>query len=141
MSVKLFVDTNILIYAHDLDAGRKHSTAAALLKKLWEEETGVLSTQVIQEFYVNITRKIPRPLSPAQARGFIVNYFSWPVVINGTETIRRASEIQEQSRISFWDALIVAAAIAGRADQIVTEDLQAGETIEGILIVNPFFGE
>jgi predicted nucleic acid-binding protein len=124
----------------NLDAGRKHAAAAALLKKLWEEETGVLSTQVIQEFYVNITRKIPRPLTPAQARSFIVNYFSWPVVINGTATIRRASEIQELSRISLWDALIVAAAVEGRADKIVTEDLQAGETIEGIVIVNPFSG-
>jgi predicted nucleic acid-binding protein len=100
----------------------------------------VLSTQAIQEFYMNMTRKIPRPLTPAQARGFIVNYFSWPVVINGNATIRRASEIQELSRISFWETLIVAAALEGRADQIVTEDLQAGETIEGILIVNPFSG-
>ena len=138
MNGKIFVDTNILIYAHDLDSGMKHEKAAALLGQLWESETGVLSTQVIQEFYVNVTRKIPHPLSPAQARGLIDNYFAWPIIINGTETIRRASEIEERYRLSFWDALIIAAAVEGRADQILTEDLKAGETIEGIQIVNPF---
>ena len=61
MNGRIFVDTNILIYAHDLDSAVKHETAASLLRQLWEEETGVLSTQVIQEFYVNVTRKIPRP--------------------------------------------------------------------------------
>jgi predicted nucleic acid-binding protein len=138
MSVKIFVDTNILIYAHDLDAGSKHETAADLLRQLWESETGILSTQVIQEFYVNVTRKIPHPLSPAKARRLIENYFAWPVIVNGTEAIRRATEIEEQYRISFWDSLIIAAAVEGRADQILTEDLKAGETIEGIQIVNPF---
>ena len=138
MKGKTFVDTNILICAHDLDSGMKHETAAALLRQLWEAEPGVRSTQVIQEFYVNVTRKIPHPLSPALARGLIDNYFAWPVIINGTGTIRRAFEIEERSRLSFWDALIIAAAVKGRADQIVTEDLKAGETIEGIQIVNPF---
>ena len=138
MSARIFVDTNVLIYAHDLDADRKHAIASDLLKNLWEEETGLLSTQVIQEFYVNITRKIPHPLTPVEARGFILNYFSWPVVINGQQNIRRASEIEERYLLSFWDALIVAAAIDGRAHQILTEDLQAGEVIEGIQIVNPF---
>ncbi len=138
MNGRIFVDTNILIYGHDLDAGVKHETAAALLRQLWEEETGVLSTQVIQEFYVNVTRKIPHPLSPNQTRGLIETYFAWPIIVNGSGTILRASEIEERYRLSFWDALIIAAAVEGRADQIVTEDLKAGETIEGIQIVNPF---
>jgi predicted nucleic acid-binding protein len=138
MNGKIFVDTNILIYAHDLDSGMKYAAAAGLLKQLWESETGLLSTQVIQEFYVNVTRKIPHRLSPIQARGLIDNYFAWPVIIIDTGTIRRASEIEERYRLSFWDALIIAAAVKGRADQIVTEDLKAGETIEGIEIVNPF---
>lgn len=73
----------------------KHDAAVALLRQLWDLETGILSTQVIQEFYVNVTRKIPRPLSPAKARGLIENYFAWPVIINDTENIRRASEIEE----------------------------------------------
>jgi predicted nucleic acid-binding protein len=138
MRGKIFVDTNILIYAHDLDAGVKHETAAALLRQLWEEETGILSTQVIQEFYVNITRKIPRPLSPAQARELIDNYFAWPVVVNGTQTIRRASEIEERYRLSFWDALIISAAVQANADRVVSEDFSTGAMIEGLLIVNPF---
>ena len=137
MSGKVFVDTNILIYAHDLDSGVKHETAAALLRQLWEEKTGILSTQVIQEFYVNITRKIPHPLSPAQARELIDNYFAWPVIINGTETIRRASEIEERYRLSFWDALIIAAAVQANADRVISEDFSTGAMIEGLLIVNP----
>jgi predicted nucleic acid-binding protein len=138
MKGNTFIDTNILIYAYDVDAGVKHRVAAALLKQLWEEETGVLSTQVIQEFYVNVTRKIPSPLTPAQARGLISVYFAWTVVINGTETIRRASEIEERYRLSFWDALIVAAAVQADVDQVISEDLKAGETFEGVRIVNPF---
>jgi len=137
MSGKVFVDTNILIYAHDLDSGVKHEAAATLLSQLWEEKTGVLSTQVIQEFYVNVTRKIPHPLSPAQARGLIDNYFAWPIIINGTETIRRASEIEERYHLSFWDALIIAAAIQANADRVASEDFSAGVMIEGLLIVNP----
>ncbi len=130
MTGRIFVDTNILIYAHDLDSGVKHETATALLRQLWEEETGVLSTQVIQEFYVNITRKTPHPLSPAQARGLIDNYFAWPAVVNGTETIRRASEIEERYRLAFWDALIIAAAVQANADRVVSEDFSAGAVIE-----------
>jgi predicted nucleic acid-binding protein len=138
MNGKIFVDTNILIYAHDLDSGMKHEKAAALLGQLWESETGVLSAQVIQEFYVNVTRKIPHPLSPAQARGLIETYFAWPVIINGTGTIRRASEIEERYRLSFWDALIIAAAVQANADRVVSEDFSTGDMIEGLLIVNPF---
>ena len=76
MKDKVFLDTNILIYAHDIDAGIKHDVALSILKIIWEEETGIISTQVIQEFYVNVTRKIPNPITPVLARGIIINYFS-----------------------------------------------------------------
>jgi predicted nucleic acid-binding protein len=76
MKEKVFVDTNILIYAHNLDAGVKHDIAVSVIEGLWEKETGVLSTQVLQEFYVNVTRKIPASLSPAEARGVIENYLA-----------------------------------------------------------------
>lgn len=138
MTGKVFVDTNVLIYAHDLDAGSKHTIAAAILKDLWSTRLGMLSTQVLQEFYVNVSRKIPSPLSPAIAREIVRSYCAWPVQVLEPEMILRASEIEERHRLSFWDALIVTAALAGHAGKILSEDLQSGKMIDGILIENPF---
>lgn len=135
---KVFVDTNVLIYAYDLDAGPKRAVAAAILKELWSTRLGLLSTQVLQEFYVNVTRKIPSRLAPAVAREIISAYCAWPVQILEPEMILRASEIEERHQLSFWDALIVTAALAGHAAKILSEDLQPGKTIEGVLIENPF---
>lgn len=138
MKGSVFVDTNILICAHDCDAGLKHDLAVSLIAHLWESRSGVLSTQVLQEFYVNVTRKIMKPISAAQARGVIGNYLAWQVEHNEPETILLASEIEERYQFSFWDALIVAAASSARVERILTEDLQNGQVIEGILIENPF---
>ncbi|MCP9455872.1 MAG: PIN domain-containing protein [Nitrospira sp.] len=138
MSVKLFFDTNILIHAYDLDAGEKREHARRALQDAWENENGILSTQVLQEFYVNVTRKIPQPIPPAKARGILGNYASWDVVRNGLKTILMASEIEERHRLSFWDSMIVAAAAEGGATRILTEDLGHGQVIEGIEVVNPF---
>ena len=138
MKGKIFVDTNIIIYAHDLDSGPKHDIAKTIIEDLWEEKSGILSTQVLQEFYVNITRKIPTPLLPAQARGVIENYLVWRVELNGPETILLASEIEERYNLSFWDSMIVAAARNAEAEKILTEDLNPGQILEGILIENPF---
>jgi predicted nucleic acid-binding protein len=138
MKGKIFVDTNIIIYAHDLDSGPKHDIAKTIIEDLWEEKSGILSTQVLQEFYVNITRKIPTPLLPAQARGVIENYLVWRVELNGPETILLASEIEERYNLSFWDSMIVAAARNAEAEKILTEDLNPGQIVEGILIENPF---
>lgn len=138
MKDKIFVDTNIIIYAHDLDSGPKHDIAKTIIEDLWEEKSGIISTQVLQEFYVNITRKIPTPLPPAQARGVIENYLVWRVELNGPETILLASEIEERYNLSFWDSMIVAAARNAEAEKILTEDLNPGQIVEGILIENPF---
>lgn len=138
MSVKVFVDTNVLIYAYYLDAGAKHNAAAARVRDIWERRYGVTSTQVLQEFYVNVTGKIPTPLSQARARGVPQSYFSWQIEWNGPDTILLASEIEERHRIAFWDAMIVAAAIRGGAERILTEDLNHGQVIEGVQIHNPF---
>ena len=138
MKGKIFLDTNILIYAHDKDAGPKYQIASALLKELWEGENGVLSVQVLQEFYVTVTRKIMKPIAPAQARGVIRNYLCWQVERNDPDTILFASELEERHQLSFWDALIVAAASNARVDKILTEDLNHGQVIEGIRIENPF---
>ncbi len=137
MSDRIFVDTNILVYAHDLSAGDRHAKASAVIESLWEAATGITSTQVLQEFYVTVTRKIKNPLTPAEAREIIRNYLAWPVQINDPETTIRASEIEEKNSLSFWDALIVAAALRLQAQKIITEDLNHGQIIEGILVENP----
>ena len=137
MSDKIFIDTNILLYAYDLDAGMKHTVAADILRKLWIDDSGVLSTQVLQEFYVNVTAKIPKPLSPARARAAISRYSVWPVEENNADSVIRASEIQERYRLSFWDALIIAAAAKSGARTLLSEDLNNGQVIEGLKIVNP----
>lgn len=138
MSDKVFVDTNVLIYAHDLDAGDKRTVATALLKELWAMRRGLLSTQVLQEFYVNVTRKIPSPLSAPAAREIVREYCAWQVEVLGADTILRASEIEERHEVSFWDALIVTAALQGHAGKILSENLNPGQIIEGIPIENPF---
>ena len=137
MSGKAFVDTNVLIYAHDIDSEGKHQSAKRILKELWNTRTGVLSTQVLQEFYVNVTRKIPKPLAKAVARSVVNSYFSWCVETTAAE-ISAAFRIEDEARIAFWDALIVAAAVKAGADRILSEDLNAGQTISGVRIENPF---
>ena len=137
MSDRIFVDTNILVYAHDLSSGDCHAKASAVIESLWEAGTGVISTQVLQEFYVTVTRKIKNPLKSAEAREIIRNYLAWPVQVNDPETTIRASGIEEKNSLSFWDALIVAAALRLQAKKIISEDLNHGQIIEGILIENP----
>ena len=138
MADKVFVDTNILVYAHDLDAGAKYEQAAALVSDLWESRNGFLSTQVLQEFYVTLTRKVSSPLSKLEARKLLQKYSNWNVVLNDPSMISQASEIEESYNISFWDALIVSAAYSQNVPTILTEDLTHGQIIEGILIENPF---
>jgi predicted nucleic acid-binding protein len=138
MSGKVFVDTNVLVYAHDLDAGEKCETARSLLRDLWRSRSGVISTQVLQEFYVNVTRKIARSISLPEARGVLDVYSAWQVESILSPDILRASEVQERYRLSFWDALIVVAAAKGGAEVLLTEDLHAGQLIEGVRVTHPF---
>lgn len=138
MSGKIFLDTNILIYAYDIDAGDKHKIAHEIVKGLWEKKTGVLSSQILQEFYVNVTKKITNPLTPVEARWIIRSYVCWDIKKSTPMSVIMASEIEEKYRISFWDALVIVAAYEAGVDKILTEDLNSGQIIEGILIENPF---
>jgi predicted nucleic acid-binding protein len=138
MHDRTFVDTNVLVYAHDLDAGKKHEVARARVTELWESQSGVISTQVLQELYVTLTRKIPSPLNRAQVRRILNNYLAWDIAVNDGSVILQASEIEEAYSISFWDAMVVAAASMKNAAIILTEDLNEGQQLEGITIVNPF---
>lgn len=137
-SDRTFVDTNVLIYAHDVDAGRKHEVATLLLRTLWVERTGILSTQVLQEFYVNATRKIRKPLTKAEARSVVDTYAPWCTDGLTTSDLAAAFQIEDQARIGFWDALIIAVAARAGARRVVSEDLNAGQSIAGITIHNPF---
>lgn len=101
---KAFVDSNVLIYAHDVDAGPKRDVAKALLRDLWLARTGVLSTQVLHEFYVNVTRKIRTPLSKAEARAVVGTYVPWCLEPE-TSDVNEAFRIEDEAGISFWDAL------------------------------------
>ncbi len=138
MSDKIFVDTNVLIYAYDADAGIKRDTAAAVLRELWGGRSGVLSAQVLHEFYVNVTGKIATPLAKPSARAVIDAYAPWCVNTTPAETFA-AFRIEDEARISFRDALIVAAARKAGAVRILSDDLNAGQSIAGIRIENPFF--
>ena len=137
MSDKVFIDTNILIYAHDTEAGLKRERAAEVLLELWSTKLGVLSTQVLQEFYVNVTRKIPVPLEKSTARDIVERYSVWPIVTIDSALILRASKIEERHQLSFWDSLIIAAAQKTNASKLLSEDLNAGQEIGGVLIENP----
>ena len=106
-------------------------------KTLWTERTGVLSTQVLQEFYVNVTRKIQSPLSKDLARLVVSSYAIWCVDTTAAE-ISTAFRIEDESRIGFWDALIIYAAAKSGATRILSEDLNAGQRIAGVLVENPF---
>jgi len=138
MAGKIFLDTNIFIYAHNLDAGVKYEKGSRVIKDIWEKGNGIISTQVLQEFYVHLTKNIADPLSPTVARNLARNYLSWEVVHTGPETIFHASEIEEQYGLSFWDSLIVSAASEAKAEKIFTENWIHGQMIEGMLIENPF---
>jgi predicted nucleic acid-binding protein len=138
MSVVTFVDSNILIYAHDLDAGEKRERAVTRLQALWDTGTGRLSVQVLQEFYVNATRKLATPVARSTAREVIKTYGVWVPRATTVETVTRATNIAEFAQLSFWDALIVASAEEVGAEEILSEDLNDRQVIAGIRIINPF---
>lgn len=137
MPEKTFVDTNILIYAHDVDAKGKHAAAKSILRELWSERSGVLSMQVLQEFYVNVTRKIATPLPKDTARQIVNSYAIWCMETTPAE-IAAAFRIEDESRIGFWDALIVASAVKAGTVRILSEDLNAQQMTAAIRIENPF---
>lgn len=137
MSARYFVDTNILMYAHDTGAGTKHQRAKALVEDLWRDRSGIVSTQVLQELCVNLRRKAGRPVDVRTAREIVADYLTWNVVINTGRSILDALEIEERYGISFWDALIVQAAEAAGTTVLYSEDLSDGQVYRGVHVVNP----
>lgn len=133
-----FVDANVLVYAHDRSAGYKRVEAQNLLRELWQSRLGCLSIQVLQEYYVTVTRKIANPLLPEQAQDILLHLGRWrlhsPVVSDIQETIG----IQTSYGISFWGAMIIQSAVRLQCDTIWSEDLNAGQGYAGVTVVNPF---
>lgn len=138
MSDKAFVDTNILVYAHDRGSGEKHGTARDLIEEMWRNRNGVLSTQVLQEFYVNVRRKAIRPIPAAEATQLLSDYLAWEIVVNDGPSILDAIELERQYKISFWDALIVQAAAVSRTSVLYSEDLSHEQRYSGVTVLNPF---
>ncbi len=137
MSDKCFVDTNILIYAHDTSAGLKHQRARALVEDLWNSGKGVLSTQVLQELCINLLRKVSPPLPLEEVRLLIRDYLAWEVVTNNPASVLQALDIEERYQTSFWDALIIQAAEHSGAAILYSEDLSAGQHYGETQVVNP----
>jgi len=140
MSDKCFVDTTILVYAHDRSAGVKHQRAQRLLEQLWNSGQGVLSTQVLQELCVNLRRKVKAPLPVEEVRLLIRDYATWEVVSNTPESILQALDIETRYNTSFREALILQAAESAGASILYAEDLAAAQHCGSIQIVNPLIG-
>lgn len=138
MSVRAFVDTNVLVYAHDAGAGERHRVAADLVRGLWESRSGVLSTQVLQETWVNLRKKAARPVARDEALALIEDYCRWEVVVNTAASVVAATGLEERFGLSFWDALIVQAAQSAGVETLYSEDLSDGQTYGPVVVVNPF---
>jgi predicted nucleic acid-binding protein len=138
MSDKYFVDTNILMYAHDPSAGEKHERARELVEEMWRDRTGVVSTQVLQELSVNLRKKVRRPLDAKATRDIVADYLTWQVIVNGGESILEAIDLELRYQISFWDALVVHAAQMSSAEVLYSEDLSDGQRYGSVRVINPF---
>ena len=139
---KVFLDTNLLLYAYDAGSSAKHAVAVRILEDLWKSGNGILSTQVLQEFFVSVTKKIPKPLSVAVGREIVEDFLKWKIVLVEGRTILRASDLHEkQPKYAFWDSLVIQSAIEGGARWLLSEDLRDGQRIGDLTIRNPFLHE
>jgi predicted nucleic acid-binding protein len=137
MMEKYFVDTNILVYAHDRATGLKHERARQLVERLWATGQGVLSTQVLQELCINLRRKVSPPLSVDVIRALIQDYLSWEIVVDAPGSVLDALDIEVRYGTSFWDALILQAAESSGAAILYSEDLADGQRYGSIQLINP----
>ena len=135
---RAFVDANVLVYAYDQSAGRKKVVAEQLLGELWASGTGRLSVQVLQEFFVTVTRKVPVPLSSADAAERVRELTAWTVFSPGAGDVLAAIDLHRAADLSFWDAMVVHAAAESGCEILWTEDLAAGRVIRGVRVRNPF---
>lgn len=135
-----FVDTNILVYAHDVSAGFKYERARSLVKELWETQEGCLSVQVLAELYVTLTRKVSRLVADEMATQIVADLATWRSHEAAVGDLLAAIQIQRRYGISLWDALVIRSALQLGCDVIWSEDLTAGQVYAGVRVVNPFAG-
>jgi len=133
---KVFFDTNVLVYAQDLDAPHKRERSRQLMAEVAASGGGVISTQVLQEYYVTATRKLG--VTPLAAKSVVQSFRMFEIVQLSPDLIEQAIDRSVLSQLSFWDALIVAASAASGCTTIYSEDLNAGQVIGGVRVVNPF---
>jgi predicted nucleic acid-binding protein len=133
-----FVDTNVLVYAHDRSAGPKQVRARELIDGLWRQGGGSLSVQVLQEFFVAVTRKVPRPLEVDEAESIVRDLSTWQIFVPDADAVLAAIRLHRLRRVSFGDALILHAAAALGCDELWSEDLGEGQVFEGVRVRNPF---
>lgn len=133
-----FVDTNILLYAYDAAAGEKHEAASTLVDRLWRERRGAISVQVLQEFYVNVTRKVAKTVDPEVAVESLKSLARWRVHSPLPDDVIVAATLSSRHQLSFWDAMIVRSAAELRCNTLWSEDLNDGQIIEGVQLSNPF---
>ena len=138
MTAKSFVDTNVLVYCFDVGEPAKRKRALAILEGDIDVGDLVLSTQVLQEFYVAVTRKLKRPLSPAEAAAIVDDLAKLPAVQIDVAMVRAAIADCQSHRLSLWDSLVLRAALTASCERVLTEDLQHGFVFESLRIENPF---
>lgn len=133
-----FVDSNVLVYAHSRASAEKRDRASALLDRLWVSGGGAVSIQVLQEFFVIVTRKVPQPLSIGEASEIVEDYSRWAVFSPQPKDLSAAIDIHRRFRISFWDAMIIHSARRLNCGVVWTEDLNNNQTYAGVTVRDPF---
>ncbi len=138
MKDRIFVDTNILVYSVDSGFPEKQQKAHEYLRNLWETRTGRTSIQVLNEFFVTVTRKLASPMTAERAWIIVESYFSWEPVVIDTNLLSGARAVNQNYSLSWWDALIIAAARSAGCTTIATEDMGADQVYSGVAVVDPF---
>lgn len=138
MTESVFVDTNVLVYRYDASDPVKQARADAWYLHVWRRRCGRLSFQVLQEMYATLTRKLKPGIAPSKAQRIVRALQAWQPITVDLSVLERAWNLQERHSLSWWDALIVAAAQLGACRVLLTEDLQHGQVFGGVRVIDPF---
>jgi predicted nucleic acid-binding protein len=138
MTATVFVDSNVLVYHRDASEEEKQPRAEAWVRALWKGRAGRISYQVLHEYYVNVTTKLKPGLSAEEAQEDVRNLIAWKPLAMDRAVLEGAFAVERRFRFSFWDALIVSAAQRADCGYLLSEDLQEGQDLDGVLVVNPF---
>jgi len=137
MSAVCFVDSNILVYSRDASEPDKQPKAHEWLARLWAERCGRISVQVLSEYFVTVTSKLVPGLPPEEAWRDVTNLFAWRPLPIDARLLGAARVVQLDFGFSWWDSLIVAAAKTSDCDYLLTEDIQDGQDLGGMIVINP----